>query len=488
MAASSIIDRICPSGWGLDDVGDQRGKTAIITGANSGIGYYTALHLGLAGAAVVLACRNEKKGLEAIEKLRRAVREAAPYSGGGCGPRSRQQKARRTKRATAASSNGPAGENDTNCSGHFELRVLDVSSIRDVLRFAAAFNNEGRSVDMLINNAGIMMPPYSRTREGFESQAAANYLGHFVLTEKLMPSLQRGVGGGGGAGGRAPPRVVSVSSIIAWRALQYKNIDFTKAPAGEAAAIGAPAAVAGGRGSGGSDSSLIGGGHRAASGSDAGLPSAYASTVLPPRGGRKEKGQPCLAAALNTTNTLLTAGPSEALGTVFGGSGAFRSNSMLLPSFGGKARGYERSEAYAETKLAALLYTREMARRYPADRLCPVAAHPGVASSNLHQHRFGGVMWAMQSPESGALPILRAAVDPLARPGAYYAPRCFGYAGAPCEGIVPPAASDAAYCRRYFDASLAALRPIVAAIEAEKKGTSEVGRSPSEAAQLISKL
>jgi NAD(P)-dependent dehydrogenase (short-subunit alcohol dehydrogenase family) len=140
-----------------------QGRLAIVTGANSGIGYQAAQYLSCAGATVILACRNREKG------------EAA--------------------RAKIASENAAA---------RVELRVLDVADLDSVRSFAAEFANEGRALDLLINNAGVMAIPERRTTpQGFEMQFGTNHLGHFALTGLLLPALLR----------QPNSRVVTVASI-----------------------------------------------------------------------------------------------------------------------------------------------------------------------------------------------------------------------------------------------------------------------------------
>ncbi|GAA3468314.1 oxidoreductase [Nonomuraea roseola] len=138
---------------------DQSGRIAVVTGANSGIGYVTARELARRGAHVVLACRSPERGRGALDRL---LAEA---------PGSRA-----------------------------ELRRLDLSSLESVRSFASRWDL-GR-LDLLINNAGVAMVPFSRTADGFETHFGVNHLGTFALTGLLMPYLL--------AGGEA--RVVTVSS------------------------------------------------------------------------------------------------------------------------------------------------------------------------------------------------------------------------------------------------------------------------------------
>ncbi|WP_428954816.1 oxidoreductase [Streptomyces sp. cg35] len=147
------------SGWNASDIPDQSGRTAVVTGANSGIGYVTARELARAGARVVLACRSEERGTAAVDRLRGEV---------------------------------PGAE------AAFE--ALDLGDLASVRGFAEGW--AGRPLDLLVNNAGVMALPYGRTADGFETQFGVNHLGHFALTGLLLPSLLEA----------AAPRVVSVSS------------------------------------------------------------------------------------------------------------------------------------------------------------------------------------------------------------------------------------------------------------------------------------
>ncbi|MEU6053044.1 oxidoreductase [Streptomyces xanthochromogenes] len=146
-------------GWSAQDIPDQSGRTAVVTGANSGIGLVTARELARRGARVVLACRSEARGREAEERVRSEVPDARA-----------------------------------------EFRPLDLADLGSVRDFAAELPYE--RLDLLINNAGVMALPYGRTADGFETQFGVNHLGHFALTGLLLPRLR--------AAGAA--RVVSVSS------------------------------------------------------------------------------------------------------------------------------------------------------------------------------------------------------------------------------------------------------------------------------------
>ncbi|WP_210405897.1 oxidoreductase [Micromonospora sp. MH33] len=138
---------------------DQSGRVAMVTGANSGIGYVTARELARRRAQVVLACRDPERGRAALARIRSEVPDA-----------------------------------------RLELRQVDLGCLSSIRAFAAGWNH-GR-LDLLINNAGVAMVPYSRTADGFESQFGINHLGTFALTGLLLPHLLA-----------APdPRVVTVSS------------------------------------------------------------------------------------------------------------------------------------------------------------------------------------------------------------------------------------------------------------------------------------
>jgi len=147
--------------WTADDISSQAGRTFIVTGAYSGLGYVTTRELARHGAHVIMTARDQTKGERAIEQLR-------------------------------------AGQPDAS----LELRRLDLSDLESVKAFAQGIIADGVPVDVLINNAGIMMPPRSLTKQGFELQFGTNHLGHFALTGLLLDRLRAG----------RDPRVVTVSS------------------------------------------------------------------------------------------------------------------------------------------------------------------------------------------------------------------------------------------------------------------------------------
>ncbi|MGW4249621.1 oxidoreductase [Nocardia sp. NPDC004722] len=156
---------ILPRRWTAADIPDQTGKTAIVTGANSGLGLRTAEALAAKGARVLLACRNEIKAASAVE-------------------------------AVAGAATGPKPE----------VLPLDLADLSSVRRAADHVDVSVGTVDLLVNNAGVMAVPRSRTADGFDAQFGTNHLGHFAFTGAILPALLR-----------APqPRVVNVSSIAAW--------------------------------------------------------------------------------------------------------------------------------------------------------------------------------------------------------------------------------------------------------------------------------
>lgn len=255
--------------WNINDAPVQNGRIAIVTGANSGLGFDTALALAGKGCSVVLACRNLDKAKVAQEKIL----------------------ARHPKART-------------------ECLELDLGSLKSVRAFTASFSKSHKKLDLLINNAGIMMPPYSLSEDGFESQMAANYLGHFALTGLLLPLLSKTPGS----------RVVSLSSMAhTWGEIRFDDLNFKN--------------------------------------------------------------------------------------------------------------GYNKRAAYGQSKLACLMFAYELDRRLrkAGFKTLSVAAHPGVAATNLAQHfpRFLSVLFPLvgQSAARGALPTLYAALGADINGGDYVGPR-----------------------------------------------------------------
>ncbi|MFF9626454.1 oxidoreductase [Streptomyces griseosporeus] len=280
--------------WSLASLPDLSGRTAVVTGANSGIGFVTADALARAGARVVLAVRDEERGKAAAGRM----------------------------------------------SGATEVRRLDLADLASVREFAAGWDGP---LDLLINNAGVMMLPRQRTRDGFEMQFGTNHLGHFALTNLLLPHVT--------------DRVVTVaSSAHRWpgAAIHFDDLDL--------------------------------------------------------------------------------------------------------------AAGYNPQRAYAQSKLANLLFTLELQRRLTeaGSAVRAVAAHPGWAATNLQSHagnpatrllmQLGNRLLA-QSDRAGALPTLYAAVEDV--PGAsYVGPDGFAeMRGAPTLVGRTRAASDAGVARRLWSVS-----------------------------------
>lgn len=256
--------------WNLESMPDQTGRVAIVTGANTGIGFETAAALAAKNAAVVMACRNRQKAEAAMAK----IRERTP-------------------------------------AAKIELIELDLGSLASVERFAEAFGANHNRLDLLVNNAGVMVPPLGHTEDGFELQFGCNHLGHFALTGRLMDLLA------------ATPkaRVVSVSSM----AHRQGKMDFDN---------------------------------------------------------------------LNAET------------------------------------GYQKWSAYGQSKLANLLFTLELQKRFDAAGIdvMATAAHPGWTGTDLQRHSgvagFFNTFFA-QSPPMGALPTLRAATDLQAAGADYYGPKGF---------------------------------------------------------------
>jgi NAD(P)-dependent dehydrogenase (short-subunit alcohol dehydrogenase family) len=151
--------------WTEADVPVQRGRTAVITGANTGLGFETARVLAARGAQVVLACRNPGQAKEAAARILSSDPDPAP----------------------------PAD---------VQAVRLDLASLASVREAAEEIGSAYGPVDLLINNAGVMMTPYRRTDDGFELQLGVNHLGHFALTGLLLGRML----------GQAGSRVVTVSS------------------------------------------------------------------------------------------------------------------------------------------------------------------------------------------------------------------------------------------------------------------------------------
>jgi len=261
--------------WTVNYIPDLTGKVAIITGANSGIGYESAKEFARKGAEIILACRSMEKGEGAASTIRAEIPNAK-----------------------------------------LKPMVLNLSSLKSVRAFADAFNAAYSRLDVLLNNAGIMMVPLGKTEDGFERQLGVNHLGHFALTGLLIDVLLK----------TPNSRVVNVSS----------------------------------------------GAHR---------------------------------------------------------SGELDFDDLMFEN----EEAYTPMKSYGNSKLANLLFTYEMQRLLEAKGadLIAVAAHPGIATTNLANHLMHPLLMKlltpifrlmMQSAAMGALPSIRAAVDPNVVGGQYFGP------------------------------------------------------------------
>ncbi len=246
-------------------------KVAIITGANAGLGFEESKHLAKLGYRLVMACRDLEKGMQAKKELLKK------YPG-----------------------------------TVIDVLELDLSKQKSVSAFADLIRQDYQSLDLLINNAGIMMTPYKKTEDGFENQLATNYLGHFSLTGYLLPLLKS----------TENSRVVSLSSLAhRWSGVRFDDPNFKK--------------------------------------------------------------------------------------------------------------GYDKKEAYGQSKLACLVFAYELDRKFKAAGYPTIstAAHPGISNTNL----FGSMPMFMkllspivgQPAENGAKPILHAALSQDLKGGEYVGPDGF---------------------------------------------------------------
>jgi NAD(P)-dependent dehydrogenase (short-subunit alcohol dehydrogenase family) len=147
--------------WTAEDIPDQSGRVAVVTGANSGLGAAVASQLADRGAEIILACRDTVKG----EAAAKAILAGSPR-------------------------------------GSARVARLDLGDLASVRAFAAAFASGHNQLDLLVNNAGVMAPPRRITKDGFELQFGTNHLGHFALTGLLLPLLLAS----------PSPRVITVTS------------------------------------------------------------------------------------------------------------------------------------------------------------------------------------------------------------------------------------------------------------------------------------
>ncbi|MBN1927048.1 MAG: SDR family NAD(P)-dependent oxidoreductase [Prolixibacteraceae bacterium] len=148
--------------WTTTNIPGLSGKTMIVTGGNSGLGYESVKAFALKGAKVILACRNLEKGIKAKSEML-----------------------------------------DSNPEGDIDVMKLDLADLASVRLFVEEYKQNNSRLDVLLNNAGIMATPYFKTKDGFEAQLGTNHLGHFALTGLLMDMIKSTPGS----------RVVNVSSM-----------------------------------------------------------------------------------------------------------------------------------------------------------------------------------------------------------------------------------------------------------------------------------
>ena len=148
--------------WNETMISDQSGKSVIITGSNTGIGYFMVKALASKGANVTMACRN----LQKAERSKDRILTEFPNSS-------------------------------------ISTKKLDLADLSSIEKFATNFSNENNHLDVLINNAGVMIPPKSSTKDGFELQFGTNHLGHFALTGRLLQILNQ----------TKNSRIITVSSV-----------------------------------------------------------------------------------------------------------------------------------------------------------------------------------------------------------------------------------------------------------------------------------
>lgn len=167
--------------WNTGDMPSLAGKIFLVTGANSGLGFGTSKELAKKGAKVIMTARNLQKGENAVAVIKSEVNNA-----------------------------------------DLILKQLDLADLNAVEQFANEFKNEFQQLDVLINNAGVMMPnEREETKQGFELQFGTNHIGHFVLTSHLLPVLER----------TPNSRIVTLSSLVAkmskadiyWDDLQWEK-------------------------------------------------------------------------------------------------------------------------------------------------------------------------------------------------------------------------------------------------------------------------
>ena len=255
--------------WTPEQMPTLEGKTILVTGANSGLGLESTRLLASRGAEVIMACRNQAKGQQALDLIKKEFPSA-----------------------------------------NLTLMSLDLADQQSVKEFAEDFKRRYTKLDILMNNAGLMAPPLSRTKDGFEMQFGTNHLGHFALTGLLLDLLEKA----------DAPRIVTVSSMAhKWGNIYFNNLNADK--------------------------------------------------------------------------------------------------------------GYHRWRFYGQSKLANLMFTRELHRRLSArgSRIKAIAVHPGYSDTNLQSDTiFSGFnRFFAQPQEMGCYPSVYAATSDTARSGEYYGPNGF---------------------------------------------------------------
>lgn len=285
--------------WSVDSIPDLNNKIILITGANSGIGFEAARVFAAKGARLILACRNLEKAKKAMDQILRET---------------------------------PTADLTT--------MSLDLSSLDSVREFSSAVADQFDHIDVLVNNAGVMAPPYSKTKDGFESQFGTNHLGHFALTARLLPLLEKAEAG----------RVVVVSSV------------------------------------------------------------------------------------------------------------AHRMGYIRFKDLNWESR-YSRWQAYGQSKLANLMFAKELQRRLRqrGSKVIAVAVHPGYSNTNLQQYmpanRLLNSLFS-QSQEKGALPTLCAATQSDLGGGEYIGPNGFlEMQGKPDLAYSTPRSNDEATAKRLWEVS-----------------------------------
>ncbi|AVV56287.1 short-chain dehydrogenase [Paenibacillus glucanolyticus] len=288
--------------WTYDHIPNQSGRVVLITGANSGLGYQEALMMAKKGAEVIIAGRDRIKVNTAIK----TIAKQAP-------------------------------------NAKLSNVILDLADLNSVSECVKEVQRRYGRLDLLINNAGVMIPPFSHTKQGFELQFGTNHLGHFALTGQLLPLILQ----------TPNSRIASMTSLAGMAG----SIDFSD---------------------------------------------------------------------LNYEN-----------------------------------RRYIKMLAYGQSKLANLMFINELAIRLKnaGSKTIAVAAHPGGSPTNLQQS--GGFFFrriltplTSQPASEGALPILRAACDPKAANGSFWAPSgLFGLTGSPVEVKMPSKAVNKTQCNQLWDIS-----------------------------------